>query len=79
MANLSARLARLEEASGSSVLHVVEIDGSLEGDAADEAIDAALRARAIATKENDLVVALRRFALGSADKSPDAKILSSKD
>jgi hypothetical protein len=61
MPNLSARLTRLEETSGSSAFHVVEIDGWLEGDAAHEAIEAALAAKGIAAKQNDLVVALRRF------------------
>jgi len=59
--NLAARLTKLETESVPSKCHVVEIDGRLEGDAANASIDDALAARAIVPKPNDLVIALRRF------------------
>ena len=59
--NLGARLAKLETESAQSKCHVVEINGWLEGDAADASVDEALNARGIVPKPNDLVIALRRF------------------
>jgi glycerol-3-phosphate responsive antiterminator len=49
--------------TGPSCVHVVEIDGLLEGEAAARAVDEAVALKGIVPARDDLVVAVRRFDL----------------